>query len=437
MTPAGPRSETEGSEAGRPRAPAVGQLSTAASIVLLLLGAYIVLKPYYLLPSGLPQMGDLLLVVAAPFALLLPQPAESEDASRFRFYMVIFCSYAALVNLGWTLALMYPRMALGATYYAFNFCLLMICLRVGALNPRATFLTVAYAIAFSAVVQAASAALAYDSARLRQIASFNNPNQLGYWSLLSLCMFWSVADRVKIRWYIQAPTAACLVFTAAASLSKSSMLATALLCLLHFGRKPKLLLLLMIALVPAYLVVGNSMLFERVSGRLQSIGEQQDDSLEARGFPRVINYPEYILTGAGEGALFRFDESDDTEEEVQIHEIHSTFLTILFSYGLVGAAAFACAVWRLYRLSSYGSFLYVLPPFFYGLTHQGLRFSFLWLLLAVVAVLGMTRAPEPAPEPARPARLARTAETEAAAEQRRRAFLMSRGHAAHPPARHT
>jgi len=146
----------------------------------------------------------------------------------------------------------------------------------------------------------------------------------------------------------------------------------------------------LLALVPAFLVLENTALFERVSGRLHSIGEQEDDSLQARGFPRLVEYPEYILTGAGEGALFRFDESEDSNQDVQIHEIHSTFLTILFSYGLVGAAAFVAAIWRLYRLSYHGCFLYVLPPFFYGLTHQGLRFSFLWLLLALVAVLGMT-----------------------------------------------
>ena len=100
------------------------------------------------------------------------------------------------------------------------------------------------------------------------------------------------------------------------------------------------------------------------------------------------------MTGAGEGGLYRFGEVDS---DLQIHEIHSTFLTILFSYGLFGAAAFAAAIWRLYRLSSAGTFLYVIPPFVYGLTHNGLRFSFLWLLLAVIAVLGLTDTSDKAP----------------------------------------
>ncbi|MBA4099630.1 MAG: hypothetical protein C0484_23015 [Rhodospirillum sp.] len=365
-------------------------ISAAALTVLSMLGCYIVLKPYYLLPSGLPQIADLILLAAVPVALFLPRLGELEDASRFKFYMIVFCCYAALVNIGWTFVLMYPRMALGATYYLFNLSLLIVCIRIGTLHPRATFLTIAYAIALSAALQTASSAFSYDSARLRQIASFNNPNQLGYWSLLSLCIFWSIAGRAKVKWFVQVPTAMCLIYLAATSLSKSSMIATAFLCLLHFARKPRLLLILLLGIAPIYLVLENSLLLERVSGRLLSIGDQQDDSLQARGFPRLVEYPEYIVTGAGEGALFRFDESEDSDPDIQIHEIHSTFLTILFSYGLIGAAAFAAAVWRLYRLSSHGGFLYLLPPFFYGLTHQGLRFSFLWLLLAVIAVLGIT-----------------------------------------------
>ena len=390
MTFAASRSAAEPAIDGHLAVGDTQHISASALVVLSMLGCYIVLKPYYLLPSGLPQIADLLLVVAVPFALLLPRFREAEDASRFKLYMVVFCFYAALVNIGWTFVLMYPRMALGATYYLFNLSLMVVCVRIGTLHPKATFLTIAYAIALSAAIQTVSSILSYDSARLRQIASFNNPNQLGYWALLSLCIFWSIAGRAKIRWYVQAPTSICLVYLAATSLSKSSMIATALLCLLQLARRPRLLLIVLLALVPLYLVLENSLLFERVSGRLQSIGEQQDDSLEARGFPRLVEYPEYILTGAGEGGLFRFDESDGSDPDAQIHEIHSTFLTILFSYGLIGTAAFIGAIGRLYRLSSHGSFVYVLPPFFYGLTHQGLRFSFLWLLLAVIAVLGIT-----------------------------------------------
>ena len=362
--------------------------STAASVILAIVGSYIVLKPYYVLPSGLPQIGDLMLIAALPFALLLPDRCHSEFQNRFKFSMLIFCAYAALVNIGWAFALMEPRMAMGATYYAFNLSLMIIVLRIGFLHPKATLLTIASAVTVSAGLQAVSVGLTYDAGRLRQIASFNNPNQLGYWSLLSLCLLWSASLCVRIRWYVQAPAVVCLIYTAAASLSKSALISIAILCLLHFIKTPKLILLGLVALVPVYFLMGDSMLAERVTGRLQGIGEQQDDTLTSRGYVRILQNPEYALVGAGEGAEYRFSDPGIGEHVDVDHEIHSTFGTIVFSYGIIGTIAFAVAVWCLYKMSYRGSFLYLFPPFLYGLTHQGLRFSFLWLLMAAIIVVG-------------------------------------------------
>lgn len=390
MTLAGPQSRTEVSTDRRSQGLTIGY-SPSAVAVLLMLGAYVLLKPFYFLPSGLPQIADLILIVALPFVLSLPSAPQREEMRRFRLYMTLFCFYAALVNIGWAFALMDPSMAKDATYYAFNLCLMIIFIRIGMLYPHATLLTIAYAISLSAVIQGASIAFTYDAVKSsRQIASFNNPNQLGYWSLLSLCVYLSVTGRIRMKWYVQAPTALCLVYAATASLSKGAMISVALLFLLHFIKKPKLLMIGLLALAPAYFVVENSVLFDRVTHRLQSIGAQRDDNLGSRGYFRIVENPQYVLLGAGEGALYRFVGPRERLMIADYPEIHSTFGTILFSYGLIGSAAFAAAIWCLYRLSSGGLFLHLLPAFLYGLTHQGLRFSFLWLLLAVIAVVGST-----------------------------------------------
>jgi hypothetical protein len=102
----------------------------------------------------------------------------------------------------------------------------------------------------------------------------------------------------------------------------------------------------------------------------------------------MIEYPEYMILGAAEGALYRFNESDFSDVR---YEVHSTFGTILFSYGLIGSALFCLAMWQLYKISHLRYCMYVFPAFLYGLTHQGLRFSLLWLLFAVIALLGVAR----------------------------------------------
>ena len=390
MALAGSRSGIDIPASDRPRGLVVGRLSVAARIVLLLVGAYVLLKPYYFLPSGLPQIADFILVVALPFVLALPQVSQREETRRFRLYVTIFCSYAALVNVGWAFALMDPKMAKDATFYAFNLCLVIICLQIGLLHPQATLRTIAYAMALSAITQLLLIGLNFDPTRGRQIASFNNPNQLGYWSLLGLCIFWSITGSIKAKWYVQAPTALAFVYAALISLSKSAILSIAFLCLLHFLKKPKLLLVGLLVLAPASLVVANTSLFERVTHRMESIGASRDDNLSARGYFRIVENPQYILLGAGEGALERFVGPRERLMVADYPEIHSTFGTVLFSYGLIGSASFAAAIWCLYRMSSGGLFLHLLPAFLYGLTHQGLRFSFLWLLMAVIAVVAST-----------------------------------------------
>ncbi|HEY1383988.1 MAG TPA: hypothetical protein VGF43_10255 [Dongiaceae bacterium] len=362
-----------------------GHASIAAQAVLLVLGFYIVSKPYYLLPSGLPQVADMSLVAGMTFALFLPRLRRGIEARKFVGSIVVFCLYAAIVSIGWTFVLMDPRVALYAAYYAFNLCLVVLCLRVGALHTEATLRVIAYAVALSAVIQAGSAALTFNAAHFRQIASFNNPNQLAYWSLLSLCIFWSIGSRIRIAWYIRAGALAALAYTVAISLSKAAMIATVLLILLHFLKKPKLILLVLVVAVVGYLALENSSIAERISSRLENIGGQADDSFYARGYLRILGYPEYAVIGAGEGAIYRFNDVIYSDQD---YEIHSTFGTILFSYGAVGMAAFASAIFYLYRIAGWANLLYLAPPFLYGLTHQGLRFSFLWLLLAVIALLG-------------------------------------------------
>jgi hypothetical protein len=360
----------------------------------MLLGIYIVLKPYYLLPSGLPQIADILLLFILAILPLLPRVQHDSSTRRLVGCMMFFCVYAAVVNVAWSIALTDQSVAIYATYYVFDVGLLIVCLRLGALYPIPTLRAVAYAIGTSAIIQAATAVLASHAAQLRQTASFNNPNQLGYWSILSLCLFLAIAGRLKLKWHFQAIVTVCLFYLVALSLSKAAILSAALMFMLHFLKSPKLAAIAILSALAGYLVLENTTIAEHVTARLENIGQQKDDSLYSRGYLRIIEYPQYTLLGAGEGAHYRFDNVAYSAEQF---EIHSTFATILFSYGMVGMTAFFLAIWQLYRISAITYLIYLAPPFLYGLTHQGLRFSFLWLLIAVLAVLGQTKIQRPIP----------------------------------------
>src|SRR2546422_1043712 len=87
-------------------------------------------------------------------------------------------------------------------------------------------------------------------------------------------------------------------------------------------------LLVVMAMVPAD---SGLSLEERVLKRLASQGKEE--SMEMRGYDRMTNHPQYLLFGAGEGAYYRF-------QSAWPRELHSSYGTLLFCYGIFGTALF-------------------------------------------------------------------------------------------------
>src|ERR671920_1516807 len=69
------------------------------------------------------------------------------------------------------------------------------------------------------------------------------------------------------------------------------------------------------------------------------------------------------------------------------HELHSSMATLFFCYGIAGVVLFGRFLLGSLARSGVRSWLIVGAGFAYGMTHQGLRFRLLWLLLAMVCCL--------------------------------------------------
>ena len=114
--------------------------------------------------------------------------------------------------------------------------------------------------------------------------------------------------------------------------------------------------------------------------RLMTIGLEADDTLAARGYDRLIEYPAYLVFGAGEGAFWRFSENEGYGQE-----LHGALPTILFSYGVMGFVLFMTAilmiVWRQPALI----WAILALTLLYGLAHHSIRFTGFWVLLAFIA----------------------------------------------------
>ena len=119
--------------------------------------------------------------------------------------------------------------------------------------------------------------------------------------------------------------------------------------------------------------------------RLSQIGMDSDDNLVGRGYGRIALYPEFILFGAAEGIGPGNDPRYD--DPYMSGEIHSTFGTLLFSYGFVGLATFLILLIIATDWTSLISITSVMAISSYSLTHQGLRFTNVWIFLVVAFLM--------------------------------------------------
>jgi hypothetical protein len=369
-----------------------------------LLGVWAVypfLVPFYLMgktpipgtekvEGGVPQLADyyFVVVVALVFGSIPFRILRSSAAALGAF--ACFVAYTALVNLAWGVQLENLSLLKNSLFYGYDFLLFLTCLALySAFKERFLEVTV-YAVGGSVVLQALLSPLAPRGVS-RQALFFNNENQLGYFCVLAATVFVLGARHFAIRLRYQVPVYAAVGYLALISQSRSAILALGVLTGLALLNRPVRLVLFLGAAFVVYLLVTMAPpLLSKSEERFVVAGEY--DSAAARGYDRIVNYPEHLLFGAGEGAYERF------RSDLYASELHSSYGTLLFCYGIVGAALFTaglvCVCRRDLRCA-----LYLIPAFIHGFVHQGVRFAFFWAMLGFLCCSALAAAADPDPDP--------------------------------------
>jgi hypothetical protein len=360
--------------------------------VLVLLFAYLISMPFYVLPSGLPQPSDLVLSVA--FALFWTYCAARARVTlhptlrQLTLVVLLFVTYVVAVGLCSTAAVGDVRIALYPLFYLFNFLAFLLVLSLYSSEAERSLATVALGVLISLYLQTVLSLFlqGINEEGERQVAFFNNPNQLGYYALLSASVLAIAREYRALSRTAYLTGMLCAVWLCALALSKAALVAIAVLLLIETSRKRVDVPLLLGAILATIAVSGavDLVVLENVIARLQDIGAASDDSAAGRGYNRIWLYPQHLIFGAGEGAFYRFSGTNNGE-------IHSTFGTILFSYGVVGAAIFGLASLLVLLQVRLSRVLYLAPAALYGITHNGLRDTLVWVLLALVLALGQRR----------------------------------------------
>lgn len=368
-----------------------GLRALASDPRLFLWALFLVLFPLYSFDSGLPQPADLIMALLLGWIALDPRTSLPPGARVVLAPLFFFVLYSLIVNVSWALAnhnfSFSPREGhiIFSVFYVFNAGAFTVGLALFRAFGDSFLSATAVALIGSVLLQTLGSFVVGHGDDFRQTLWFNNPNQLGYYAILCATLFSILVTRVRLSSPVQGVFFAATAYLAVLSLSKASMFAVVILAAVTLISRMKVLL------VSALLLVGaNAVVFEeaehrdRVEHRVTT--NAGDDNLAARGYDRIVNHMEYWFVGAGEGGKGRFDS-------VFPGELHSTFGTIAFSYGVPGTILFGLFLFGALRRADAKTLLLLTPAFFYGLTHNGLRFTLAWIMLSVLASIHFRKAP--------------------------------------------
>ncbi len=362
--------------------------------ILSLWALYVLLSPVYVFPSGLPQPGDLILIVLTPLTLATWDRRMAPITRRPLALLVAFTGYVLINNLTWTILTgsislsLKKSFVLSPVFYVYNLIAFVTCLLLFRRYDR-RFVTLTVWLSLASVVLQTLVTFVYSGSNSdggRGVGLFNNPNQLGYFAVLSASVILLGQRALRLSSWTVSVGLLCSTYLALYSASKAAIGCVAIIaCVGVFARLRTVLLSLAVAGVALLAFDPASAVLARAQDRIRT--DQTAGFFEERGYDRITSHPEFWLLGAGEGKYERFADTTVIGD----HELHSSAGTVFFCYGVVGSLLFLAFLGRLMVGAPLRVMVLLLPAAAYGLTHQGLRVTLFWMLLALFLCLKEAR----------------------------------------------
>ena len=358
------------------------------------------LYPIYIFGSGTIQISHFLLFIFSIFVLT----KITVQLDRYFFTFLIFLIYTYLVNIFYLFYdlntyeyiehfvgiedkpnIKYLKNTLFLTY---NFILTISLLSF--FNCQKIFKPVLYGlvtalflILFLYVFKFFQGGIQY-----RFTGYFNNPNQLGYYSICCFSLIYIFYRSSYINYYFMIFFTVVIIFFSISTMSKAAYISL-ILCS-FFAIKPInykyskiieiiIILLLILLLTLFFLQISEMHLVKRTL----NLFTESDSSLSHRGYTVFL-----------EGSLLQniFGMGVKNVYKFHTYEIHSTLGMIFTSFGSIGFLIFITLMlfWIFEIKSSYGIRGVICvcgPSVLYGLTHNGVRFTRFWRMFAVTISL--------------------------------------------------
>lgn len=368
---------------------------TVEKIVNTLLFLYILLKPFYLWSSGLPQIADFILVILIIVAVFKVKFKRNEKIPYIIFTLVsiLLLYHVIFVNSIWYIVLGNENSLLfNSLFYIFNVLAMLAVLYLHYDKVESLLKSIYYGVVCSVGIQCILYFIV-GGGNLRETIFFNNPNQLAYYALFCLAYLLIVERVLNFRSliYIFAMLGCLFLIFISASLGALAG-AIFMLSVYSFVSRKKGVVrfvttsITISSLAFLYLLMFDNPLIYRINFLNTFVWRFNNSSVSGEGFiverayDRILNHPEYWFFGAGEGDYTRFDS-------VASYEIHSTLGTMFFSYGIIGFFLFSFMLIYVFHKSRWIYGYPIIAILIYGLTHNGLRNSMLWLMFSLIILV--------------------------------------------------
>jgi hypothetical protein len=363
----------------------------------------------YVFPAGTPQPGDVLLAITIVMTILL---ADQTLPALPKLYISLglFLAWVILVNSVWFILAGDYIFLRKTSFYIYNAAIMLFIVSIGMRDYERLRKVVYWSCVIALLGELIYLEFLYMAVKTRSLGTFNNPNQMGYWGLLMLACLGVARRREPLR-VIDAAALAIGCYIIAQTLSRAATAAGLLMAVAVAvsGRWKRGAVLVIVGLAVlgggAELLRGGVLvqvhevgIVQGLQRRLALLSRNPDDplSLWKRGYSRLVEHPEYLPLGAGEGA---FDRLTDVSEAASfkkrvptsssVKEFHSSLGNILMSYGIVGLGLLFAFFFVVFRNTPTINLLYFGLIMLYGVTHMGMRDTMLWIFLGLVYVQGM------------------------------------------------
>jgi len=343
-------------------------------LFFILLGYF--LSQFYIFSSGLPQPSHIFIILSfLLFGILYNKINISESRN-----LIIFVVYVTFVNVFFTFLVGDLSYIISTIYWLFNLILFLVLVNLNFLSIKKLLYYLKFIIPLSLILNIIIWVVGlgrYDF-NPRYNGYFNDPNQMAFWVLCSCAMGLILINNLKVKIIVYSLSFFLILLTMSRSATLGFIILTFGLVFQHKSRLDLKIIFSLISLltvITLFFILLNFGFLDNIVTRFSQGIESNDQQASDRGFTNLIDYPQYLLFGAGQGAYYLFSSSN--------HEIHSTWFGILFYYGIIGLFLFVSFLFNIFRKLNFAEKIIFLSPMFYGFFTYNARTLVFWFLVAI------------------------------------------------------